>query len=323
MKLSCTVVAAVALVGAALEMRAALVNGIERVVHDAVITRQDVEEETLSAERELWRDYGGQQEVYERRLAEAEHNNLEHLTERQLILHEFKTAGHSLPDKLIDDFLQAEIRSHGDRMTFIKTLEAEGTTLERHRQRIREQYIERAMREKNVSSEIIISPHKVEVYYQEHHESYNLPDRVKLRLIVLKKSSEPDAPQAREMAEEILAKLKEGASFAEMASMYSEESPEIKLRQEGGDKGWWGKGELRKELDEIAFSLKPGERSGVIETAETCYLMLVGGSDPAHYMPLSEVRDQIEHDLQDQERARLQKQWIEKLRKKTFVSYYY
>jgi parvulin-like peptidyl-prolyl isomerase len=310
--------AAAALIGAADGLRAGLINGIDAVVHDAVITRQDVAEETIKAEKELWRDYKDQPDVYEKKRALAERDNLTALMERQLILHEFKTAGYNLPEKVIDDIVEREVRSHGDRYTFIRTLEAQGSTLERYRQGIRDRYIEMAMRDKNVSSEIIISPHKIEAYYQEHHEDYKLPDRVRLRLIVLNKSSDPDAPQARKLADEILGKINAGASFAEMATLYSDD----KMHQQGGDRGWVKKGELRMEIDKAAFSLKPGERSGVIETPEACYVTQVEGVEPAHYSSLTEVRGQIEKDLQDHERARLQKQWIDKLKKKTFVAYY-
>ena len=310
--------AAAALIGAADGLRAGLINGIDAVVHDAVITRQDVAEETIKAEKELWRDYKDQPDVYEKKRALAERDNLTALMERQLILHEFKTAGYNLPEKVIDDIVEREVRSHGDRYTFIRTLEAQGSTLERYRQGIRDRYIEMAMRDKNVSSEIIISPHKIEAYYQEHHEDYKLPDRVRLRLIVLNKSSDPDAPQARKLADEILDKINAGASFADMATLYSDD----KMHQQGGDRGWVRKGELRMEIDKAAFSLKPGERSGVIETPEACYVTQVEGVEPAHYSSLTEVRGQIEKDLQDHERARLQKQWIDKLKKKTFVAYY-
>ena len=44
MKLFCKIVAAAALLGAAVELRAGLINGIDAVVHDTVITRQDVAE---------------------------------------------------------------------------------------------------------------------------------------------------------------------------------------------------------------------------------------------------------------------------------------
>ena len=294
------------------------------MVHDTVITVRDVTDETRKAEAELEREYNpndpAQRDVFENKLAEAEKDNLKTLVERQLILHEYKTAGYNLPEKVIDDVVQAEVRSQGDRMVFIKTLEAQGTTLDRYRQRIRDNIIERAMRDKNVSSMIIVSPHKVETYYQAHRDSYKLPDRVKLRLIVLNKSSDPndlDAPRTKELAAEILAKINAGASFVDMATLYSDD----KLHQQGGDRGWVQKGELRVELDTAAFSLKPGQRSGVIETPEACYLTQVDGVEKAHYSPLGEVRSQIEKDLQDRERARLQQQWLAKLRKKTFVSY--
>lgn len=49
------------------------------------------------------------------------------------------------------------------------------------------------------------------------------------------------------------------------------------------------------------------------------YLMLVEDKRAARFKPLVEVREQIERDLQTQERARLEKQWVDKLKKKTFV----
>ena len=79
---------------------------------------------------------------------------------------------------------------------------------------------------------------------------------------------------------------------------------------------------LRKELADVAFQLKAGDRSGVIETGGAYYLMLVEDTHPQHVKPLTEVRGQIEQELLSQERDRLQKQWIERLRKKTFVRYF-
>jgi hypothetical protein len=49
--------------------------------------------------------------------------------------------------------------------------------------------------------------------------------------------------------------------------------------------------------------------------------MLVEEKQPGHYKTLGEVRDEIEKNLQIEEKARLEKQWIAKLKKKTFVQY--
>ncbi len=51
-------------------------------------------------------------------------------------------------------------------------------------------------------------------------------------------------------------------------------------------------------------------------------LLLVEEKRPAHYKPLVEVRDQIEKDLLTQEQNRLEKEWMDRLKKKTFVRYF-
>ena len=118
-------------------------------------------------------------------------------------------------------------------MTFIQTLQARGITLERHRQQIRDRIIITWLRQKNISSELIVSPHRVEVYYLAHREEFKVQEEVKLRMIVLKCPGGRGARREK-LAEDILTKLKEGATFAEMATIHSEGSQ----RNQGGDLGW-------------------------------------------------------------------------------------
>lgn len=319
MRIFLRIFAAGALLGCALQLQAELANGIKAIVHDSIITVEEVEIMTEPAAQALWRQYRDQPEVFQKKLIEAKTNNLEQLLGRQLILHEFKTAGYNMPESVIEEMVQDKIRSrYSDQMTLTKTLQAEGITKEKFRQGIRDQFIIEVLRQKNISSELIISPHKVEVYYLAHQDEFKVEDEIKLRMIVLNKTPETDSAQVAKLTEEILGKLKEGASFAEMATVYSQGSQ----RKDGGDWGWVERPVLRKELADVAFALKPGERSGVIELPEACYLMLVEQTRPAHRKSLGEVRDQIEKNFLLEERSRLEKQWIERLRKKTFVQYF-
>jgi peptidyl-prolyl cis-trans isomerase SurA len=319
MRVVFSILAAVIAAGSGLQVQAQLANGIKAVVHDSVITFQDVDVLTMPAADVLHRMYPGQPEAFQKKLAEALNENLEELIERQLILHEFKTAGYNLPETFIDEAIQEEIHSRfGDRATLTRTLKAQGMTLEKYRQQLRERIIVQALRSKNISSEIIISPHKIERFYAENHGQFKVEDEVKLRMIVLNHSGDSSTAQTRAMAEEILSRINDGASFAEMAAVYSQGSQ----RRDGGDWGWVEKSVLRKELADVAFNLQAGERSGVIETPEACYLMQVDERRPTRIKPLSDVREEIEKTLVTQERARLQKQWIERLKKKTFVRYF-
>ncbi len=299
--------------------RAQLADGINAIVHDSVVTYVEVEGLTVQTADVLQRQYRGQPELFQKKLSEMRAENLKKLVDKQLILHEFKTAGYSLPESVTDDLVQERIRSdYGDRATLTKTLEARGMTLEKFRQQEKERLILDILRQKNIASGVIISPHKVELYYQAHREEFKVEDEVKLRMLVLNKTSPEEAPKAKQLAEEILARLKKGASFAEMATIYSQGSQ----RKEGGDWGWVERSVLRKELADVAFALKPGELSAVIDAGEAYYLMLVEDTRKEHFKPLNEVRDGIEKNLLLEERNRLEAQWIDRLKKKTFVRYF-
>jgi parvulin-like peptidyl-prolyl isomerase len=299
-----------------LPLHAELVDGIKAVVNSGVVTFAEVEDFAAPAAQALRREYAGEPSLFQQKLGNALNDGLEQLVERQLILHSFDTEGYRLPDTVVDELVQERIRERfGDRITLMKTLQAQGETYEKFRREVREQYIVSALRAKNISLEkIFISPYKVETYYLAHQNDFKVEDEIKLRMIVLNKSSGDDTNTAS-LAREILAKIKEGAAFQEMASVYSQGSQ----RSQGGDWGWVERSVLRKELADTAFTLKPGQISGVIETPEACYLMLVEQTRPAHVKPLGEVRDDIEATLLTQEQKQLEQQWIEKLKKKAFI----
>lgn len=296
----------------------ALANGIAAIVNDVVITYEEVRRSVEPALELLLKQYETQPHLLQQKVRDLEKERIEQLIAHQLILHDFTNSGYNLPESVLDDQIQARIREDfGDRLTLTKTLQAQGVTFERFRKNVREDIIIRALTDKHVKEELIISPYKIENYYQTNQSKFQLEDQVKLRMIVLNKSK--DKPEAtRQLAEEIKGKLDSGAPFAEMAAIYSDGSQ----KTQGGDWGWVDQSVLNPELSKVAFSLQPGKQGEIVETPTACFLMLVEEKRAAHVRPLSEVRDEIEKLLIAQERARLQKQWIDRLRAKSFVRYF-
>jgi len=295
-----------------------LINGIAAIVFDSVVTFEDVERQVASFAPTLEARYGRRPEVMEQKIQELRRERLEELVERKMILREFKEAGYSFPESLIDDRIKELIRERfGDRVKLTKTLQSTGTTFEQFRQQFRDQWIVEQMRLKNISSEIMISPFKIERYYQEHQDEFKLGDQVRLRMIYLDKGKH--GAGTRKLADEILTKLKEGAAFADMASVYSDGVQ----RREGGDYGWRERSFLRDDLGTIAFGLNKGEFSGVVETPTDCHLIFVEDKKTAHVRPLGEVRLDIEKTLKTQEQERLHKAWVARLKKKSFVQYFF
>jgi peptidyl-prolyl cis-trans isomerase SurA len=303
---------------AGVPLRAELADGVKAVVNDTAITYSQVEELTMPVMETLQRQYAGQPDVLRQKYDETLRDSLEQLVERQLILHDFVVEGYHLPDNFADQLVQDRIRDRfGNRITLMKTLQAQGGTIEQFRQELLDQYIVSALRTKNVSQEIVISPYKVENYYLNHQDNYKISDQIKLRMIVLNKTS-PDDTNTVSLAREIEGKIKQGATFQEMAAIYSQGSQQ----HEGGDWGWIDRSILNKELADAAFALKPGQISDPVVTPDSVYLMLVEQVRPAHVKPLGDVRDDIEKTLRVQEQARLEKQWIDGLKKKTFYRYF-
>jgi len=299
--------------------QAALVNGVAVIVNDKIVTYQDIELFVAQEMELLERQYFNQPQILEKKKLALRADGLEQLIERQLILYEFKTAGYNLPESYLNDVVNEKIKQRfGDRATATKTLKENGLTLETFRQRTREEIIVEALRQKNVSSEFIISPHKVETYYAQHTNDFAVKDEVKLRRIILNKPATGSPETARKIAGEIAGKLKEGVPFAEMASVYSD-GPE---RAKGGDYDWVEPGKLLKDLADAVSTLKPGQITGVIDTPGAFFLLRLEDRRPAHIKSLPEVRDQIERSLRVEEINRLQKKWIDRLRKKSFVAYF-
>ena len=305
-----------------LPLRAELVDGVKAVVSSSVVTIAEVDDFVIPAAQALRREYASDRAMFQQKLDSALNDGLEQLIERQLILRDFDVEGYRLPDTVVDELVQDRIRDRfGDRITMMKTLQAQGMTYEKFRQEVRDQYIVSALRAKNMSPDkIIISPYKVETYYLAHQDDFKVEDEIKLRMIVLNKTS-PDDTNTLGLASEILAKIKEGASVQEMASIYSQGSQ----RNQGGDWGWIERSKLRKELADAALPLKPGQVSDVIETPDTgetpgaYYIMLVEDKHPAHVKPLKDVRDEIEVTLRTQMQKQLEQKWIVQLKRKTFI----
>lgn len=308
--------------GAALAAEPQVLNGLMVIVDNEVITMRDVMQSVAPAVEVLMRTYGNQPDVLRQKIQEAQRDALELLVERKLILHEFERSGFNLPETVVDERIKERIRERygGDRAKLTKTLQSQGLTYEAFRKNIREEFIIGAMTHKEVRSpsEIVVSPHKIERYYAENLDKFRIKDQIKLRAIMLNGGQTRSAAAARRLAGEILARLREGASFAEMARVYSEDT----YRTQGGDRGWIERGDLRRELAEAAFGLKPGQPSDVIEVGDTFWILLVEDAKANQVRTLPEVRDEIVSTLQAEEQTRLRREWIQRLKTKSFVRYF-
>jgi parvulin-like peptidyl-prolyl isomerase len=218
---------------------------------------------------------------------------------------------------MIDDRIATVIREEhqGDRSAFARKLSSFGYTIERFRKEEMDKVIVAAMRNQAVKTNPIIEVDRLKKFYQEHIKDFSLPEKVHLRMIILRSSERGTAEQREEFLSEIATKVSEGSSFSDLAKLYSEDD----TSEKGGDWGWIESDTLSEAISKVAFSLKAGKTSKPVNIGGTSYLLYCEERQAKTVQSFEESRDVIEKVLQGRDREDAYKAWIEKLRKKAYI----
>jgi len=153
----------------------------------------------------------------------------------------------------------------------------------------------------HVRAQVKVDEAELKAAYGQHVSDYRVPDRVKVSHILFKTEGKTpeEVTTLEKTARDVLAKIKSGADFAEMAQKNSEDSTAAK----GGDLGWIVRGQTVKEFEDAAFSLKPGQVSDLIKTTYGFHIVKVFDKQTAHLQTFEEVKGQIRDAVEKQKLA--------------------
>lgn len=153
--------------------------------------------------------------------------------------------------------------------------------------------------------------------YNREKDHYRLPERARLReIVVLKPEAAGELAASQQRATEIAeAARKAGTVFADLASTMSESA----TREKGGDIGEVAKGDLVAELDQAVFNAAPGAVIGPIETKSAWHIIKVEQRLPSEVPAFESIKDRLRQDETQQTFERDYKAYIETLRKDAFI----
>ena len=160
-----------------------------------------------------------------------------------------------------------------------------------------------------IKNQVQVTPDDLQAYYRAHQDEFRVPERVNVRHILIKtppptpdgKVDQKAVDAARAKAEGILKQLQSGADFATLAKKDSEDPGSA---QNGGSLGWITKGRTVPEFEQAAFSLKPGELSGLVKSVFGFHIIKVDAHEQAHLRTLDEVKSEIEPRVKDEKAAK-------------------
>ncbi len=242
-----------------------VVDGIAAIVGDEIVLRSEVNQYTIQTALQMGIDIQKNPE----KLKELKKQVLENLIVQKILLQKAREDSIEVDDSQVDQALDNQVQQWIQQMgSQEKVEEYFGGSLSKIKRRFREDVKNRMLVDKlqqEKFQKIHISRPEVEQFYRTMKDSLPVQGpRVNISHILLTvKPSAKAKKKAYDRAEAILQKIKNGADFAEMARKYSEDPGSA---AKGGDLGFVRRGDLVKPFEEVAFNLKPGQLSGVVET---------------------------------------------------------
>jgi peptidyl-prolyl cis-trans isomerase C len=157
-----------------------------------------------------------------------------------------------------------------------------------------------------VVGKISIPEEDLKKYYDSHKDEFKTPEMVRVRHILIKvdeSAPEKDKKAAKKKAEGILKKIRSGEDFAKLAEEVSDDPGS---KQKGGELGFFPRGRMVKSFEDAAFTLKPGEVSGLVKTQYGYHIIETEEKKAAAIKPFDEVKENIRQKLiQDQTRSKV------------------
>ncbi len=227
-------------------------------------------------------------------------------------------AGKKLPIADIDSRVEAQMKQGKSKFpsteAYDKALKASGLTEKNLEEFARKEIYINNLIEKEIASKISISDAQAKKFYDENGDKFKQPETVQASHILIgvdPKASAEEKAKAKEKAEALLKRAKAGEDFAALAKANST----CPSAPQGGDLGYFSKGQMVPEFEAAAFALKPGEISNVVETKFGYHIIKVTDKKPARTIPFSDAKKDIVNYLKVQKIQQSISELVDKLHK--------
>jgi len=232
------------------------------VVNGTVISREDFNRMIDPIQKRMEMQGSEQDKA---RLPEIRKNVLENLVNRELLLQEGKKSGVKLDDAAVVKQMADVKKQFPSEAEFGAMMKRMNMTEESFKVRLTQDMTIQEFIDKQFAAKVKISDEESKAFYDGNQDKFKQPEEVKASHILIAvppKSDDAKKAESRKKIEDVQKRLKKGEDFAAVAKEVSD----CPSKEQGGDLGYFSKGQMVKPFEEAAFSMKPGEVSNIVET---------------------------------------------------------
>ena len=174
------------------------------------------------------------------------------------------------------------------------------------------------MMEAEVSTTVDATEAEAKEFYDKNPDKFKQGEAVRAsHILVMANETTDDAAKkgAREKIDGILKRVRAGEDFAKLAKEFSDDGS----KDQGGDLGFFGRGQMVPPFEQAAFALKPGEVSDVVTTQFGYHIIKLAERREASTVPYEKVKPQIVEYLTNQKKKERVDAFIEEARKRAKI----
>jgi peptidyl-prolyl cis-trans isomerase SurA len=286
-------------------------NRIVAIVNDEIITFHELEKAKKGFKLPEMGKEG--QEEFQKQL-------LFQLIDQKLIDRQIKRLGVKIIPEDIDKAVARIKEDQGLKSSedFSNALIRQGLSESEFRNKVKEQILRFRLISQEIGSKIIIPENLVREYYEKNKSKFQITEGVQLALIMLPfsdKTPPEERIRLKKLIEEIHDRLIKGEDFAELARKFSQDAS----ASQGGNLGVFVLEEIDPSLRNVITTLKPGEFSSALQSAEGWQIVKVIDFKGGKEFSYAEVKDRIQDQLFQEEVDKRFSQWLQKIKDRSYI----
>jgi peptidyl-prolyl cis-trans isomerase C len=284
-------------------------------VNGTAITQEDLNREMENARARLEK-FGGPKEGFN--LEDMKKEVLENLIKRELLYQKSQEEGIVIDKAALDEKIEPVKKQFSSEEEFRAALKVRGLSEEDLRLQVQKGLATKQLLDKEVIDKITVPEDEIRAYFDENPDFFTQPERFHARHILVTVEKDWDdakKAEARKKIEDIEARLKKGEDFAALAREYSD----CPSKEKGGDLGYVSRGQMVKPFEDAVFSMKPGERSGIVETRFGFHIIEVLDIKPPAPVPYDSIKGRIEEFLKRQKSEQALEIYVDGLTEKAKI----
>jgi peptidyl-prolyl cis-trans isomerase SurA len=273
----------------AITANGAVIEDVIARINDQIITRSEYQR----AQQQMLQD-AQQQNAGQAALQDHLKDLLRDMIDSDLLISKGKELNITCDAETIRQLDDIRKQNHlADMEALEKAAAQQNISFEDFKQNIRNQCIRQSVVREEVGRRLQPTHTQEEAYYKAHAKEFELPEQIHLSEILVptpENVTDAQLAQAQAKADELAAKLKAGANFADLAKV-SSGGPTASA---GGDLGDFKRGALGQVLEDATFSLAVGANTAPIRTRQGFVILKLDSRQAAGVPPMAQVENQLQ-----------------------------